>query len=295
MRTLVFVHGRAQEHRDATALKGQWVDALGEGLKSEGLKLPIPETAIRFPYYGQTLFDTVSGLPADQVARVIVRGDGADQQEDLFLRQVLTEVIQKAPVTDEQIAAVGGEAVIERGPLNWKWIQAGLEAIDRYVPGASGASIALTTKDVYQYMKNPGIRDLIETGVRDALAPGEETVVVAHSLGTVVAYNLLHREAEAQGWRVPLLVTLGSPLGVTALRQWLAPIRYPGGVSEWFNAYDPDDIVALYPLDAEHFDVTPAIENWGGVDNGTSNQHGIGGYLSDSQVARRIHDALSGG
>lgn len=118
------------------------------------------------------------------------------------------------------------------------------------------------------------------------------TVVVSHSLGTVVAYNLLRREGRQQGWNIPLFVTLGSPLGVDAMRKKLAPIEHPACVRCWFNAYDPRDVVALFPLDEKNFDVDPPIVNKGDVNNLTSNRHGISGYLSDPEVARAIHAAL---
>ncbi len=54
---------------------------------------------------------------------------------------------------------------------------------------------------------------------------------------------------------------------------------------------DPNDIVSLNALEAPHFNV-PRIHNKTDVDNWTDNQHGIGGYLDDEDVARRIHDAL---
>ena len=50
-RELVFVHGRSQENKDASALKKQWIDALGAGVAKSRLSLPIPETQIRLPYY----------------------------------------------------------------------------------------------------------------------------------------------------------------------------------------------------------------------------------------------------
>jgi len=50
--------------------------------------------------------------------------------------------------------------------------------------------------------------------------------------------------------------------------------------------------VALYPLDATNFPVEPAIVNNGRVSNGTSNRHGIAGYLDDSNVAGRVRDGL---
>ena len=287
---LVFVHGRAQEHKDAVALKGEWLDAWRAGLAKSALALPLPESDIRFPYYGQTLYDLVSG--ADQVTEVVVRGGGAADAERRFQQAVLEEVMRAAGITDEQVEQALGADVRARGPQNWEWVQGILKAIDQHVPGASAASIALATRDVYRYLKNPGLRDTIEGGVRQALQPGRRTVVVSHSLGTVVAYNLLRREGAAQSWQVPLLVTLGSPLAVTAIKAALAPIEHPACVARWFNAMDERDVVALYPLTRQRFDVDPEIENKIDVRNHTANRHGIAGYLDDAEVARRIHAAL---
>lgn len=288
---LVFVHGRAQEHKDAVALKAEWVDALRAGLAKSGLQLPLADADIRFPYYGQTLHDLVSD--AADVAEVVVRGDAGDDAEQRFQQAVLEEIRQAKGITDEQVEELLGADVRQRGPLNWEWVQAVLKAIDRHVPGASDLSIALATRDVYQYLKNPGVRDTIEAGVRQAMTDSAPSVVVSHSLGTVVAYNLLRREGPAAGWQVPLFVTLGSPLGVKAIRSALAPISHPACAARWFNAMDPRDVVALYPLTSRHFGVTPEVENKVDVDNHTANRHGIAGYLDDAEVARRIHAALA--
>ena len=58
--SLVLIHGRAQEHKDAVALKCEWLEALRAGLAKSGLALPLSEGDIKFPYYGQTLYDLVS-------------------------------------------------------------------------------------------------------------------------------------------------------------------------------------------------------------------------------------------
>lgn len=289
---LVFVHGRSQENKDAVALKREWIDAFREGLSKSQLDIPIDETDIRFPYYGDTLYDLVSDTPGDEAAEVIVRGDGADDEQQRFIRAVLQEVKEAAQITDAQLEEITNRDVVERGPLNWEWLQGVLRAIDRYVPGGSGASIAIATNDVYQYLKNPAIQSIIDDGVRSAFTPGIETVVVGHSLGTVVSYNLLKREGEAEEWNIPSYITLGSPLGVTAIKKSLRPIKHPPCVEKWFNAMDERDVVALYPLTREHFDIDPEIENKRDVDNHTRNRHGISGYLNDKQVARRIYEAL---
>ncbi len=298
MRQLIFVHGRSQEHKDAVALKAEWLDALGEGLAKSGLTLPIPESEVRFPYYGDTLFDLAEGETADEAAQVIVRGKAGDDAEKRFAAAVTAEIQAKTSISDEQIDEVLGTDVLNRGALNWPWVRAVLKAVDRYVPYGSGTGIALATHDVYVYLTNSAIRQTIEEGIMQAITPGVASVVVSHSLGTVVSYNLLRREGAGRQWNVPLYVTVGSPLGVNAVRQILrtfAPTRTPECVAEWFNAMDPRDIVALYPLDPQAFPldpVTPAIENKVDVRNRTSNRHGIAGYLDDPVVARRIYDAL---
>ena len=288
-RQLVFIHGRAQEHKDSVKLKADWLKALNDGLVKSGLQLPIAETSVRFPYYGQTLYDLVSN--AAVVAEVVVRGAATDP-EAAFQLAVLKEVQNELGISDAEVDQLLAVEVKQRGVLNWEWTQAVLRAIDRKVPGGSAASIALATRDVYQYLKNPVIRKSIDDGVKQALNQ-QPSVVVSHSLGTVVAYNLLKREGETTGWEVPLFITLGSPLGVTAIAAAMAPLEHPYCVGKWFNAMDDRDVVALYPLTKKHFDIAPEIENKIDVRNRTKNRHGIDGYLDDAVVAARIHAALT--
>ncbi|MCP4003230.1 MAG: hypothetical protein GY725_03450 [bacterium] len=289
---LVLVHGRSQEHKDSVALKKEWLDAFEAGLAKSGLDLPISESDIRFPYYGQTLFDLSQGADEQAAADVIIRGTSEDAAHMAFIREVLEEVQEHEGITRTMLAEAAGAEVIERGPLEWEWLQGILKALDTHVPGASAASVALATNDVYQYLKNPAIRRQIDDGVRQAVSPGVPTVMVSHSLGTVVAYNLAKAASQSGNWDLPLFVTLGSPLGVQTIRKSIRPIAYPSCVGDWYNAMDERDIVALYPLTPDRFSVEPPIENKTDVDNPTSNRHGISGYLGDQDVAARIHAAL---
>jgi hypothetical protein len=218
-----------------------------------------------------------------------------------FMQHVLREVLAKKGISESKIReevtnanqSLGHNDIIERGLLNWKWVQGIIAAIDKYVPGTSGATVALATADVYHYLTKPGVRDVLETGVRQAITVDVEHIVVAHSLGSIVAYNLLRRDGSQLGWRIPLFITLGSPLAITRIKRSLTPYRHPSCVGKWFNAMDPDDIVALHPLDYANFPIDPEIENKTDVENDTDNQHGISGYLKDREVARRIYEALT--
>jgi pimeloyl-ACP methyl ester carboxylesterase len=118
----------------------------------------------------------------------------------------------------------------------------------------------------------------------------EPTIVIGHSLGSVVTYNILRTDPRALA--IPLYLTVGSPLGIRAIREELRPLRFPPHVRTWYNARDTRDTVALYPLDANNFPVSPAVENYSAVRNDTDNRHGIAGYLDDSTVAARILAAI---
>lgn len=295
---LILVHGRSQQGKPPEDLKDAWVAAWEEGLKKQDLVIPITDADIKFPYYGDTLMDLVDG--DDTPAPVTLHGNG--EQLDpygVFLSDVLREVQEHAAISDANVhnmrEQVSGEPrVTEHGVANWPWVHAMLKAIDQYIPGASGTVIATVTRDTYLYLTNIGIRDAIEEGVLQAFSNTTPAVVVGHSLGSVVTYNLLRREGVSAKWNVPLFVTLGSPLGIQKMRQLMFPLSHPQCVSHWFNAMDPVDVVSLYPLDRKRFAIDPAIENKTDVHNDTANYHGITGYLKDPTVARKIYDALVG-
>jgi len=291
-RQLIFVHGRSQEHKDAQGLKDEWISALRVGLAKSNKKLPIPEADVRFPYYGQALYDLVHDAPADEVAEIIVKGS-KDEARRAYTESILNEVRRRLGVTDEEVIDIAGGDVVQKGLQNKIWVLAILRAIDKHVPGGSGATIASVTNDVYQYLRNPGVRDRIDEGVRKAFSVNDANVVVSHSLGTIVAYALIGREGKAANWQVPFFMTLGSPLAITMIKGSLKPIKTPDVVGNWVNALDVTDVVALYPLDKGHFNVKPPIENLAHVHNETPNHHGISGYLEDKIVASRIYEALT--
>ncbi|GAB3860527.1 hypothetical protein [Dactylosporangium cerinum] len=100
-------------------------------------------------------------------------------------------------------------------------------------------------KQVTTYFTQPEVRAAIRKRFLNAI--GDDTrVVVAHSLGSVVAYEVMCSLADS---KVTDLVTLGSPLGVPHVvlhRLDPAPI-WPPGVRRWTNITDDADFVALQP------------------------------------------------
>jgi hypothetical protein len=287
--TLILVHGRAQQGQDPKALKQQWLDVLRLGLGRRRSAI-LDDVDVVFPYYGDLLDKFLREMQDSIPEDIVVRGDpdGIDAEYRSFHAEFIEGVKQQLKLEDAQIEFFIADEVRERGPLNWEWVQALLRAAD-VLPGVSARAIQGFTRDVFIYLNRSLVRKAVNAVV-DAALPSGRTVVIAHSLGSVVAYDVLtNLERKID---IPLLVTVGSPLGVGPIRRTLAPLRFPGGVASWFNALDTRDVVALYQLDATTFPITPLVENYAGVRNGTENAHGIAGYLNDPIVAERIYKAL---
>jgi hypothetical protein len=288
---LLLVHGRRQQGLNPDTLKSEWMATLSRGAAGIGATLPAG-LDVAFPFYGDKLDEFTRELDLPLSSDAQPRGGTLDNEFLAFQAEFAEAVRERAGVTLDQVDAEYGDNPQARGPLNWAWVQAILRALDKYGGGMNQKTLELFTRDVFLYTTKAGLRDEIDAMVAAELTE-EPTVVVGHSLGSVVAYSVLRR-SDRRALRVPLFVTVGSPLAVRAVRDQFRPLRSPVAVSAWYNAYDPRDVVALYPLDADNFPVRPAIVNYGKVRNSTDGRHGITGYLDDPEVAKHILDALGG-
>lgn len=117
-------------------------------------------------------------------------------------------------------------------------------------------------------------------------------VIVAHSLGTVIAYEALCAHPD---WPVRALITLGSPLGMrTLIFDRLRPPpenglgRWPGSIETWVNITDSGDVVALEKDLSRRFG--SRVENLI-VDNGAT-AHDAKPYLTAKETGDAIARAL---
>jgi len=131
-------------------------------------------------------------------------------------------------------------------------------------------------------------RNAIQDRLRQALdAVAGPVVVVSHSLGTIIAYDVLS-EPRFASRAVPLLVTLGTPLGYTEIQDVIVqPLRVPAPVVLWANFADPLDVIALDTSLADDFGAGSRIIDTR-VDNPAPNNHDSGGYLGAPQVRSRV-------
>ncbi len=84
------------------------------------------------------------------------------------------------------------------------------------------------------------IRELLQVQLRQAWQAGERILLMAHSFGSVIAWDTLWTLRHEAG-PVDLFLTLGSPLGTRFVRQRLLGAshvgadRYPRGIRQWQN------------------------------------------------------------
>jgi hypothetical protein len=286
---IVFIHGRSQGGKNPVELQKTWEQTLDVGLANAGLKLS-NETKILFPFYGDLLDELITKIEIPTVDAAIMKGLPIGDPIAKFQGELLEDLARDAQVPDAAIQKAFKGQVTQKGVQNWEWVQAILEALDNSTV-MGRAALETFTRDVYCYLKLPGIAKAIHAIVKPMLLAGP-CVVVAHSLGSIVAYRLL-RELQDQV-DVRGLVTVGSPLGVNAVRNRILPpvLAMPGNAHWWYNAYDERDVVALKGLTQDNWPINPAIENSNHVLNHTENRHGIIGYLDDIKVASKIYNAL---
>jgi hypothetical protein len=279
---ILLIHGRNQQGKDPTVLRHQWLSALAAGCAAADIPAP-PDADVAFPFYGDRLEQLTTTADTPLSAEIATRGGAnVDPAYLAFRSQAARELQAAAGVGKEAVTAELTDEIRERGPQSWEWVQGIIRAIDRRYPAVTAAFIDQFLGDTWVYLTRPGARDEIDALVSGALT-SEPTVVVGHSLGSVVGYSILRRHR----WNVPRFVTLGSPLGITPIRNRFLPLRMPTGVADWFNAYDERDVVALRGL-AATYPITPSIREDPDLVNETDNRHGIVGYLDDSSVAREV-------
>jgi pimeloyl-ACP methyl ester carboxylesterase len=287
MPTVVYVHG-AGNKPPADDLKGAWdLDLFGHDMGQR----------TRMAYYADLLHATPSATGADactqeQALAALVLAAGAaeaapgkappddaaallagltprGQQLALSLSMsIAAQAVSRPPTVEESLAAILPlPASLRRLLLRQLLLQ--------LIPDA----------DAYFFTdKRQPIQERLRQALNAVVGP---VVVVGHSLGTVIAYDVLSEAAFAVSV-VPLLVTLGSPLGYTEIQDVVTrPLRLPAPVQLWVNFADPLDLVALDTSLADEFPGAPRIID-ALVDNSSPNSHAACGYLRASRVRSTV-------
>ena len=241
MARVVCVHGIGKQQDGEDTLMRSWLPALTDGLRRAGHVGLLDPSDVAMAFYGD-LFRLAG--------RLLAAGDPAYTASDVddgFEQELLLAWWSEAARTDPGVVPPGAPGVLASTP---RAVQGALRALSgsKFFADVALRGMVADLKQVRGYLMDPRIRNSVRARVRDAIGPDTQ-VVVAHSLGSVVAYEVL---CALGPHRINALVTLGSPLGIPnlvfdRLEPPPTPARRPGPVDTltWTNLAADGDAVAL--------------------------------------------------
>ncbi|WP_406337585.1 antibiotic ABC transporter ATP-binding protein [Streptomyces sp. NBC_00649] len=294
MARVVLVHGVAQQFEGPELLSLRLGAALRDGVKLATGTLLQPED-VACAFYGNCFIEPGTrsgGLPAWNEHDV----------EDGLEAELLDAWWRQAAEIDDEVEPSDEEGT--RGPAGYaasrlllsRWVRERLNALTqaRFFQPVSERMLIGELKQVRRYLDEPPVWQAARAAVAAEIS-ADTRVVVAHSLGSVVAYEAL---CENPDWPVTDLVTVGSPLGLPVIHRRLSPLpvegrgAWPGGVVRWTNVADPGDIVALVGALAPRFVSGPGE---GVADRRITNgvrMHDFERYLTAPTTATAVAAAL---
>ncbi|WP_205661083.1 hypothetical protein [Amycolatopsis vastitatis] len=284
MGRIACVHGIGQQAAGEQSLSQTWVPALLDGLTRADQGDAATADDVAMGFYGD-LF-----RPAGELLTV---GDPMFTAADVdpgLEEELLLAWWREAARVDPKVAPPEADTLV-RAPGS---VQAALRQLSRsrFFGGLALRAMVFDLKQVRRYLQDPRLRDAARAAVRK-LITAETRVVVAHSLGSVVAYEVLAAMPDHQ---VQALVTLGSPLGIANLIfDRLDPTPHDGlgawpgsDTLVWTNVADRGDVVALEKDLRPRFG--PRVVN-AVVHNG-ARAHAVAAYLTDKLTGTAIADGL---
>ena len=303
-KTIVLIHGRSTKP-NYSDLKAGWIEAIRHGLERDRPDSldAFNDSNIAFIYYGDInnqFLDADHDLEADAVSRketldALKKYEAADFRRDVYERLPGKSSFAEA-VTD----ALAG---------TFAFLRISEPVIEKVAP------------DMAKYW-NPDsqfgsdVRFPIIAPLKQAMDDGDKILVIAHSLGTMIAYDTFWKFSHMGEYRpkytdkeIDLWVTLGCPLGDETVKRNLKGAglgpkrRYPSNIRRWINIAAEDDFISHDQTVKNDFremreaELVDSIEDVRvfnlAVRHGRSNPHHGPGYLVHPKVAEIVADWLA--
>ena len=232
-------------------------------------------------------------------------GEHRDIVQDL---DAIEAVIRQDKATAEDVA----EARALRRRLA-RWVFTIADVLPFLIPHVANEKMELHLRDLRRYQRNSnGIADharqMLKIPLRAAAEAGRPVLLLAHSMGSVIAWDTLWQMSRRDGddVRLDTLVTMGSPLGQRFVQRRLEGFgasdqeRFPKGIGRWINLAAAGDLTAVDPVLADDFDkmrelgLVESIEdrllqNYFRSD-GVLNVHAEYGYLANDITAEIVSE-----
>ncbi len=251
-RTIIYVHGIGNKP-PADILKCQWDEALFGFNLGERSRLAYWVNRITYPEPTNAtckMADSTHDVPHGEAGVMAIRAladpslglepllppDASKRERDVLERIARQAIANQRPTGAIDAADFQARVLPLPAPLR--------EFITRRITKAF-------LKDVHEYLFVKERRDLMRESVLERLRTGGGPfIVIAHSQGSMVAYDALSSIGAGEGIEIDLFVTIGSPLGLQEVQDQLKTVTnqkkglaVPAIVKRWVNIADPLDPV----------------------------------------------------
>lgn len=291
---IVFIHGMNQQHQTAQSLEQSWLDLLKQGLSNTQQLdfLPYLKQHFRMPFYGDLLSchhlqNTLSAstlmpqawLHLPFTHRAKIETEAAKLHEHLPKNNPLAKTHLNDPHGFSHelytLSTLGKDYALRDFAL-----------LMNYFPKLHATLLHKFLVEAYLYLSNPHFIRAVHTRIHEQLHSTKPNILVAHSLGSVIAYNFLRLHPELN---IRCFITMGSPLGFRVIQMHLPqPIQRPIAIQgDWINFYSHDDFLTAFPLQNTPFNFYPAITNHQ-IRTPIERPHDIAGYLQHPKVIQAI-------
>ncbi|WP_157970535.1 hypothetical protein [Nakamurella deserti] len=318
MTRIAVVHGIGQTNREPVLLQQEFGEALKSCLLEAGradlacrIHTPNPSArlardsnliSVDLAYYAdvfttpntQGAADPFIGLTSEQ-------RDLAEELSMLWLYELAEDPAHSANAqAQRELSALTGAGREQQG-IGKRAARTAVSSLSR-VRWLATSGLWLTQRlffrdlvEVVRYMTDEEIREQV-SGRLVAVCDSDTKVLIAHSLGSVVAYDYLCRQEDSMP--VPsLLITLGSPLGLRSViydRLSKRPPAFPEFVPRWVNVSDKNDLVATKSDISQLF---PDVHGFGRsieslVVNNGRRSHDAFRYLAHKSVGELVSSVL---
>ncbi|KJS63893.1 endopeptidase [Streptomyces rubellomurinus] len=285
------VHGIRQGRTSQRELTKDWTEALERGVgglrsTADSQDRPPAVPAVEVPHWTALLAQKTGSLSGGDLVPTDLTPFTAD--EEAFVSQALDDLL----TSEERAYAARTDPTTLGLPKLWPASVTRIAmAYDRRKPGGAVAKLIGALREVHLYLTRSDLAAQVRAHVTEA-ASEHTSVLIGHSLGSVIAYDLIRRgeiaAPGAAGAALHTFVTCGSPLAIPTVRRGLA---VPDGEAmalpphiRWVNVFDPGDVITG---GAGLAAAAPAVLDVH-VDNGRIDPHAATRYLRTVPVARAV-------
>ncbi|WP_180086655.1 alpha/beta fold hydrolase [Acinetobacter sp. YH12226] len=297
---VIFIHGMNQQHHSAASIRQRWLHILQKGIRKHrhDARFSYLRRHIHIPFYGDLLSHY-------NVRNILNAGTLMPQQWPSFrFRQpVHPQLPAPVPRLGWRKPVISDLPQLHLNePIDFKQKFKFITTLSKnvalrdfvlllnYFPSLHRSLLQKFLIETYLYLDNPAFMKEVHERIARQLNGRKPCIVIAHSLGSVIAYNYLIQHPELN---VQRFITLGSPLAFQVIQSHLPqPIVRPAAITgDWINFYSTDDFLTAFPLTQPPFQLQPAIINHG-IRTHIHRPHDITGYLLHPQVVEAILELL---